>query len=156
MDDLYPRLAHAIFDPWLSSTQFDFMTSHLMGLNDAPGAKGSAYDGGWEGYLQRALSQALGSAAHPYSQSYCGNGSLSACQDVVIAAIQGTIDDETRAYGVDNPDLWTCSRLNTGSGQCNPRNDDVVFSPVGVLKVPDMEWINRPTFQQVVQYQAHR
>ncbi len=156
MEKRYPKLARGVLGHGLDSAQYGRLANNILAPQDQPGPKGSAYDGGWEGYLQRALSQALGSAAHPYSQSYCGNGSLSACQDVVIAAIQGTIDDETRAYGVDNPDLWTCSRLNTGSGQCNPRNDDVVFSPVGLLKLPDMEWINAPAFQQVVHYQAPR
>jgi len=156
MDNLYPRLAHAIFDPWLDTTQFGDLLS-LNGLNNPPGPTGSAYDGGWEGYLQRALRQAANPAiANPYSQNYCGSGSLSACQAALQSALQGTIDSLTAAYGSGDPTQWTCSRSNSGSGQCNPAVDDIQFSTVGVAGVPNMPWVNRPTFQQVVSYANQR
>src|SRR5205807_6326737 len=83
MDKLYPRLAHALFDPWLSprantgEPDIFGQLAGMNGLNDLPRAQGSAYDGGWEGYLQRSLQQAVNPAiANGYSQSYCGgNGS---------------------------------------------------------------------------------
>jgi acyl-homoserine lactone acylase PvdQ len=156
MDDLYPRLTHAVFDPWLDSGQYG-MLAGLLPIVDLPGPLGSAYDGGWEGYLQRAFRQAVNPAiANPYSQSYCGSGSASACAGALQAALQATIDNLTAAYGSGDPKAWTCSRSNQGSGQCNPARDDIVFSPVGVASVPDIPWVNRPTFQQVVQYGAHR
>ena len=162
MDALYPRLAHAVFDPWLDATQFGLLAG-LNALNNPPGPLGSAYDGGWEGYLQRSLRQAVNPAiANGYSQVYCGgagqggNGSLSACQTAVQGALQGAIDALAAAYGSADPTAWSCARANQGAGQCNPADDDIVFSAVGVVSVPDIPWINRPTFQQVVQYPAHR
>jgi acyl-homoserine lactone acylase PvdQ len=156
MDQLYPRVAQAVFDPWLDSSQFARMAG-IMGLNNPPGPLGSAYDGGWEGYLQRSLTQAVNPTTSPaYSQSYCGGGALATCQKALIAAIQATIDAETKAYGSSNPASWTCDRANTGAGQCNPAADDIVFSAVGVESIPNMHWVNRPTFQQVVEYPAHR
>jgi acyl-homoserine lactone acylase PvdQ len=313
MDKLYPRLAHAVFDPWLDSGQF----GQLNGLNpmlDAPRAQGSAYDGGWEGYLQRALRQAVNPAiANGYSQVFCGgrngaSGNLTDCQAALKAALDSTItqldkiyDTQTQTcpvggnasadpdpvtlvgppmlspdhmfssysisssetagektdglpHGVTisfalttidtaggssttNPDAtpstgsasgdfttaasfqlrgelpgtartyqvdwtasfdgsngvsvhkcsstdgthhpftvtvqpppavpWTCSRSNDtggiepGSGQgdntrCNPALDDIDYAVVGVGTVPDMPWVNRPTFQQVVQFPAGR
>ena len=154
MDELYPRLTHAIFDPWLDSSQYGSL-AEIMPINDPPGPVGSAYDGGWEGYLQRALLQALGRAPHPYAQSYCGNGALDACRAAVQAALQGTIDALTAKYGTADMSAWTCARSNAG-GLCNPANDDVQFSAVGVGSVPGIPWINRPTFQQVIEYQARR
>jgi acyl-homoserine lactone acylase PvdQ len=154
MDDLYPRLAHAIFDPWFDPSQWGLLTN-LNGLNNAPGPGGSAYDGGWEGYIQRALLQSIGQAAHPYSQSYCGNGSVSACRAALRAALQATIDHLTQVYGSADPAAWTCARSN-GTGKCNPANDDIQFSATGVGAIPPMPWVNRPTFQQVVQFQDHR
>jgi len=152
MDALYPRLAHAIFDPWLDSSQF----SQLQGinpLNNPPNPQGSSYDGGWEGYLQRALRQAVNPAiANPYSQSYCGSGALATCQVALQAALQSSIDALTAAYGTADPTQWSCSRSNTAAGQCNPATDDIRFSAVGVGTVPNMPWVNRPTFQQVVSY----
>jgi acyl-homoserine lactone acylase PvdQ len=155
MDQLYPRLAHAVFDPTLNPGQF----GQLAGLNsitNPPGANGSAYDGGWEGYLQRALRQAVDpDIAHRYSQNYCGKGSLGACQSALRSALQGAIDALTATYANPDPNAWTCSRSNTGA-QCNPGQDDIKFMSVGVAGVPAMPWVNRPTFQQVVQYPAHR
>jgi acyl-homoserine lactone acylase PvdQ len=156
MDTLYPRLTHAVFDPWLNAGQYGQLAG-LMGINNAPGPVGSAYDGGWEGYLQRSLRQALNPGiANGYSQSYCGSGSLAACQAALQNALQGTIDALTSAYGSADPSKWTCSRSNSGAGQCNPARDDIAFSAVGVGTVPNMPWVNRPTFQQVVSYQAQR
>ncbi|TME20522.1 MAG: penicillin acylase family protein [Chloroflexi bacterium] len=156
MDAFYPRLAHAVFDPWLNSTQFDRLAG-LNPLNDPPGAKGSAYDGGWEGYLQRSLRQAVNpTGGTNYSQSYCGSGKLQDCRQAVRAALQGAIDQLTAAYGSSDPAAWTCRRSNSASGQCNPARDDIVFAPVGVGSAPNIPWVNRPTWQQVVQYLAHR
>ncbi|MGZ4190162.1 MAG: penicillin acylase family protein [Actinomycetota bacterium] len=154
MDDLYPRLAHAVFDPWLDQDQWNLLRS-LNGLNNPPGPTGSAYDGGWEGYLQRALLQSIGQASHPYSQSYCGAGSVAACRSALQAVLQATIDHLTEVYGSPDPTAWTCSRSN-GSGRCDPANDDIQSSATGVASIPPMPWVNRPTFQQVVQFPDHR
>jgi acyl-homoserine lactone acylase PvdQ len=152
MDALYPRLAHAVFDPWLNGSQFGQLVS-INGIDNPPGPGGSAYDGGWEGYLQRALDQALSpSIANPYSQSYCGAGSLGACRAAVVGALQATIDALAASYGTADPSAWTCARSNTGSGQCNPARDDIQFQATGALQIPGIPWVNRPTFQQVVQF----
>ena len=156
MDALYPRLAHAVFDPWLSQSQFAQLEG-LLALNNPPGPVGSAYDGGWEGYLQRALRQAVTPAiASPYSQPYCGSGSLAACQSALRGALQATLDALTAAYQNGDPNSWSCARSNSGAGRCDPGNDDIQFSAVGVMTVPNMPWQNRPTFQQVVQFPASR
>lgn len=180
MDKLYPRLAQAVFGPWLSprpNTGDGDSFAQLVGLNplnDIPRAQGSAYDGGWEGYLQRALRQAVNPGiANGYSQLYCGGdgsgtgGSLGACQSALKNALDSTIGQLTSIYSSSDPNAWTCSRSNEtggrapGSGQadnarCNPSLDDIQFSAIGVGKVPSIPWVNRPTFQQVVQYMGSR
>jgi acyl-homoserine lactone acylase PvdQ len=178
MDKLYPRLAHALFDPWLSPANAGEpdifgQLAGMNGLNDLPRAQGSAYDGGWEGYLQRALKQAVNpTVAHGYSQVYCGgngsgaNGDLASCQAAVKSALDSTISQLTSLYGSSDPSAWTCSRGNEtgrapGSAQadnarCNPSLDDIQHSVLGVGKVPGIPWVNRPTFQQVVQFPAGR
>jgi hypothetical protein len=180
MDKLYPRLAHAVFDPWLSprsgsvdADSFAQLTG-ILPLNDIPRAQGSAYDGGWEGYLQRSLLQALNPRiSNGYSQVYCGgtssggNGSLASCRAALKSALDSAISQLTNLYGSAEPNAWTCSRTNStggrepGSGQadgarCNPALDDIQYSAVGVGTVPSMPWVNRPTFQQVVQFPAGR
>jgi len=180
MDKLYTRLAHAVFDPWLSprpgTTDADSFAqlTGILGLNDIPRAQGSAYDGGWEGYLQRSLLQAANpKIANGYSQVYCGgsnsgaNGGLASCQAALKGALDSTISHLTSLYGSSDPNAWTCSRSNEtggrepGSGhadgaKCNPALDDIDSAEVGVGEVPDMPWVNRPTFQQVVQFPASR
>jgi acyl-homoserine lactone acylase PvdQ len=180
MDKLYPRLAHAVFGPWLTpaanSGEADSF-AQLAGLNplsDPPRAQGSAYDGGWEGYLQRALQQAVKPGiSHGYSQNYCGgdgsgaNGDLASCQAALKGALDSTVSQLTSIYGSSDPSAWTCARSNeTGglapgtaqsdSARCNPSLDDIQFSALGVGKVPSMPWVNRPTFQQVAQYPGAR
>jgi acyl-homoserine lactone acylase PvdQ len=179
MDKLYPRLAHAVFDPWLAPANagepdiFGQLTG-MVSLNDLPRAQGSAYDGGWEGYLQRSLQQAVNPAiAHGYSQAYCGgngtggNGELASCQAALKSALDSTISQLTNIYGSSDPNAWTCSRSNETGGRapgtaqadsvrCNPSLDDIQHSVLGVGKVPSMPWVNRPTFQQVVQFPGGR
>ncbi len=180
MDKLYPRVVHAVFDPWLAprpnsndGDSFGLLTG-LNPLNDPPRAQGSAYDGGWEGYLQRALRQALNPRIrNRYSQAYCGgdgnggSGNLASCRAALKSALQSTIDRLTSLYGSSDPASWTCARANdtggadSGSAQsdtsrCNPELDDIQYSAIGVGTVPSMPWVNRPTFQQVVQYPAQR
>jgi hypothetical protein len=41
-------------------------------------------------------------------------------------------------------------------GQCNPKVEDIKFSPLGAQSIPDIAWINRPTFQQVLHFPASR
>ena len=55
------RLAHAVFDPWLGASQFGLLSA-IMGIDNPLGPGGSAYDGGWDGYLQRSLRQ---DGSHP-------------------------------------------------------------------------------------------
>ena len=165
MDKLYPNLVFAIFNPWFgdsaSSSSIYARIFALEPLYDPAQYQGlgSAYDGsagGWESYVNTVLRQVLNPGiADAYSQSYCGT--LAACRQRMKAALDQTIAQLTTAYGSANPDDWTCSRSNdTSKGQCNPRVEDIKFSAVGAQAIPDIAWINRPTFQQVVQFPAGR
>lgn len=164
MDALYPNLLHAIFDPWFGHQQApDSLYSRvtaLKPLSNPPGPLGSAYDesaGGWESYINTALRQVNGEPiSDAYSQIYCGSvngsqGNLGRCRDALRDALDATIDQLTRAYGSSDPAQWSCSTTNSGS-QCNPKNDYIHFQAVGAQSTDDMHWINRPTFQQVVQF----
>ena len=72
----------------------------------------------------------------------------------MVGALQAAINALTQAYGSSDPSAWTCARTNAGSGQCSPARDDIQFQPTGALQVPGIPWVNRPTFQRVVQYPA--
>ena len=165
MDKLYPNLVSAIFNPWFgdqsSSSSIYANVFALEPLYDPAQYKGqgSAYDGsagGWESYVNTVLRQVLNpKIADAYSQGYCGN--LVACRKNMKSALDQTIAQLTTAYGSANPNDWTCSRSNdTSKGQCNPKVEDIKFSAVGAQSISDIAWINRPTFQQVVQFPASR
>src|SRR2546430_17688762 len=105
MDGLYPRLCHAVLDPWLDAGQFAQLAS-LNALNNPPGPVGSAYDGGWEGYLQRALRQAVNpTIANGYSRVYCGGdrpegrGNPGDCGTAVRPPLPGALQGLGPAHG---------------------------------------------------------
>jgi hypothetical protein len=165
MDKLYPNVVSAIFNPWFgdpsSSSSIYAKVFALDPLYDPAQYQGlgSAYDGsagGWESYVNTVLRQVLSpNIADAYSQSYCGD--LAACRQRMKSALDQTIGQLTTAYGSANPNDWTCSRSNDISkGQCNPKVEDIKFSPLGAQSIPDIAWINRPTFQQVLQFPASR
>ena len=164
MDALYPNLVHAIFDPWLGDHNAPGnlypKVFALKKLSDAPGPVGSAYDessGGWESYVNTALRQVSGQPIDDAaSQVYCGStdgspGNLGRCRDALRDALDTTIAQLTAAYGTSDPAQWTCNTSNP-PGQCNPKNDYIHFQAVGAQSTDPMHWINRPTFQQVVQF----
>jgi acyl-homoserine lactone acylase PvdQ len=136
MDAWYPRMLEAIFGPALGDA---FPVVPEM-FDDAPGPLGSAYIEGWYGYAQKALQTALGQpVAQPYSTGYCGGSSLPACREALVTAL---LDATPVAAARDSA--------------AATRADDIHFSSVGLGKVPDIPWQNRPTLQQIVDIPGHR
>jgi hypothetical protein len=88
----------------------------------------------------------------PLSRTFCGGskrrqGSLRRCRRVLRASLK-------RALRID-PDVFykdsVCEAYGMPSSQwCY---DAVRHSPVGAINQPLIHWINRPTFQQVVEIQ---
>jgi hypothetical protein len=68
---------------------------------------------------------------------YCGNGVLAACRD----AVRNSLAAAVAALGPD-PATW----------DANEAGDRIQFAAAGTASIPDMDWVNRPTFQQVVEY----
>jgi len=81
----------------------------------------------------------------PWSRKYCGNGSRARCRTALrqslAAALTVTKQD---LYGHDS----TCSSEGRVEASCFDETRSVVASGVDV---PSFPWINRPTFQQVVE-----
>ena len=139
MDAWWPRLLQAEFQPTLGPALFN----QTPFAHDAPGRVGSAFNSSSYGYVQKDLRDLLGvSVRGPYSRVYCGQGSVSACRDQLLAslshALQHTSDAEL--YG----------------GQTQVEHDKIGFSAVGAITQPNIPWVNRPTFQQAVEIQGHR
>ncbi len=152
MDAWWPLLIEAQFKPVLGEAMF----RRLEGLKDpddepnVDGAHlGSAYNGGWYGYVQKDLRTLLGDRVRGrYSRIYCGNGKLKRCQ----SALSGSL---LKALAATPADLYGGDKVcNSSEGQgLDPQFcfDAVRHRPLGGISQPLIHWINRPTFQQVVE-----
>jgi hypothetical protein len=126
------------------------------------GHLGSAYDGGWEGYVVKALGQLTGQkVAQPFSPAVtaklCGSGGLSKCGPTLDAALLSTYKALVKANG-GSTDVasWTADTATKAAGVTMPQYDAIGFETIGLVGQPDIPWQNRPTFQQVVSFPAHR
>ncbi len=121
----------------------DALNALHIGLHDTPGAHhGSAFNGGFYGQVNKDLRQVLGFAVQdPWSRTYCGNGNLADCRTALWGALEQAAADLEAAFGSPNVADWKRAIVD----------DDVRHSAVGITAVPAIHWINRPTFQQVVQ-----
>jgi acyl-homoserine lactone acylase PvdQ len=74
-----------------------------------------------------------------FNVRYCGNGSLRACRADLWAAVHAAADGLAAQFGSEDPSTWIATAARTG------------FQP-GLI--PDtMRATNRPTFQQVLEFQ---
>jgi acyl-homoserine lactone acylase PvdQ len=139
MDAWWTRLAHAMFD----SASGNALGALHIGLHDTPGAhQGSAFNGGLYSQVNKDLRQVLGKPVQdPWSRTYCGNGNLAACKTALWGALEQAAADLETAFGSPNVADWKRAIAD----------DDVRHQAVGITAVPAIHWINRPTFQQVVQ-----
>lgn len=139
MDAWWTRLVHAMFD----AASGNALSALHVGLHDTPGAhQGSAFNGGVYSQVNKDLRQVLGRPVQgPWSRTYCGNGNLAACRTALWGALEQAAADLEAEFGSASVADWKRAIAD----------DDVRHSAVGITTVPAIHWINRPTFQQVVQ-----
>jgi len=141
---------------------YDVLPMQFVNTPNSGGAHvGSAYDGGYEGYLMSTLQQLLGqSPADGWSSELtdreCGGG-LATCGSAIDAALQSTYDALVTANG-GSTDVasWTASTDSAAAKQAMPVFDAIQFRALGIIGQPAIDWQNRPTFQQVVSFSRHR
>ncbi|TMA92100.1 MAG: penicillin acylase family protein [Deltaproteobacteria bacterium] len=147
--------APAIIDAWwtrLSHAMFDANSGNAiqnLGLELDDGNRrnhiGDAFDDSFYGQPNKDLRQMLGMpVTDPWSRTYCGNGVLADCRTALWNAMSQAAADLQAEFSSANVADW--KRLVT--------DEDVRHTTVGVTGVPAIHWINRPTFQQVVQIPA--
>ena len=51
---------------------------------------------------------------------------------------------------------WTRDTASKAAGVTMPAYDDIQFTSIGIVGQPAIDWQNRPTFQQVAEFPAHR
>jgi hypothetical protein len=142
MDAAWRKLGDAVLSPVLGS-----LVDRLAALNarsNDPGPGGSAFGGGWYGYVDKDLRTLLGRTVRgPYSRRYCGAGVLVTCREALWGALDAAAAELEKAQG-PAPSSWradaTAERIRFTSG---------------VLQ-DTMRWTNRATFQQLMSFRSHR
>lgn len=147
MDAWWPRLVQAEFGPGLGP-QLGTALGTVLPLHDPPGHRGSAFQSGWYGYVHKDLRRVLGDpVAGGFPISFCGNGNLAACRTALLEALRTAVAaPATEVYPAD-------ADCAAGDQFCH---DAIVHQPIGGITQDRTHWMNRPTFQQVVQFPAHR
>jgi len=142
MDATWPGLADAVMTPILGPL-VDRLAA-LNGRSDDPGPGGSAFGGGWYGYVDKDLRLLLGRPVQgAYSRRYCGAGVLATCRDALWSAIDAAAAKLEAAQG-PAPSTW----------RADATRERIRFTS-GVLQ-DTMRWTNRPTFQQLMTFSSHR
>lgn len=154
--------AIAIFDTWWQdgddALAYDFAAGGLgatlarelpQPLDDHPRqGSGSSWLGSpWYGYIDKDLRKVSGSTVRSgFSYGLCGAGKLTPCRNALRASLLNAVDRAQDAQGVARPDKLTYDKSI----------DYIRSSTAGVVGVRPIDWQNRPTFQQVVDYRTHR
>ncbi|HET9444074.1 MAG TPA: penicillin acylase family protein, partial [Acidimicrobiales bacterium] len=142
MDAWWPRLMAAVFEEPTGSA-----VAHLhLPVHDAPqNHLGSAFDGGLYGHVDKDLRRVLGRpVAEPWSRAYCGAGVPADCRQVLwrsMADAAAALEAEFSSAAVDD---W----------RRTVADDAIEHAALGLVSLPPSPWVNRPTFQQVVQVGA--
>ncbi|MEJ7750750.1 MAG: penicillin acylase family protein [Thermoleophilaceae bacterium] len=181
LDAWWPKLVEAQFAPTLGKPLLERFLD-IKRLDNDPNNHGehlgSAYQGGTYGLVEKDLrtllgrkrlrragfSRGLASVRGKYSRVYCGatkrrKATLRHCRRALSSSLKS-------ALGVGADKLYgdkVCAS-QPGLGPKDPGRkaldqycfDSVRFRPLGAAEQPLIHWINRPTFQQILEIQSHR
>jgi acyl-homoserine lactone acylase PvdQ len=156
LDRWWPKWLRAEFRPTMGGAVYNRAQS-LERQDDDPNLDGehhgSAYQTGWYHYAQKDLRRLLGRRVRgELSRVYCGGsrkrqGTRRKCQSRLRASLGRALTQDPAVFYKDE----TCEDYGMPSNQwCY---DAVRQRPVGAINQPLIHWINRPTFQQVVEIQ---
>ncbi|PRX97173.1 penicillin acylase family protein [Allonocardiopsis opalescens] len=165
LDAWWPLLVRAQFEPGLGTPLYEQLT-RLVQINETPSGgqnggggsggspnqsqphRGSAFQYGWWGYVDKDLRAVLGEEVQGgFGTAYCGGGELAQCRAVLL---------ETLAQAAAEP--WETTY--PGDAECDSGDqlcaDSIVHSTLGGITQPRIAWQNRPTYQAVHQFPARR
>ncbi|ACZ91360.1 penicillin acylase family protein [Streptosporangium roseum] len=165
-DAWWPKLVQAAFKPSLGDGLYQSLVNALQ-INESPSGhqqgdvsnlptsaneaqthKGSAFQYGWWGYVSKDVRAVLGDpVSGPLPGRHCGGGTPAGCRTVLLNSLSAALaEPATTTYPADG----VCA---AGDQWCA---DAVQQSPLGGIKQSLISWQNRPTYQQVVSFPAHR
>jgi acyl-homoserine lactone acylase PvdQ len=141
MDEWWERALEAIFEPVLGEAFDDVPYTHddHSGLD----GNGSSWNDGWYGHVHKDLRSVLGLPVQgAFSRQYCGDGAgLAACRAGLLESLDQAVAALEDEYGPD-PDDW----------EADEEADQIRYTAVGIQGQDPMQWQNRPTFQQVLEF----
>jgi acyl-homoserine lactone acylase PvdQ len=136
MDAWWEKAIEAIFRPKLGAA-FDVIP---QGFDNEPSGVGSAYQGGFYGQVEKALRSSLGRKVRgAHSIKYCGK--LKACRAALLTSLDAAVAELEAAFSED-PATWDVDETV----------DQINFVPVGIQDQDNIQWQNRPTFQQILEF----
>jgi hypothetical protein len=147
-DDLYQALVNTMqINESPSGGQHGRASDLPTAANEAQTHKGSSFQYGWWGYVEKDLRAVLGETVPGWSKKYCGGGTVAACRTALLSSLTAALaEPATTTYPGDT----YCA---AGNQWCA---DAIVQSPLGGIKHDLIGWQNRPTYQQVVSFPAKR
>ncbi|GAA3027894.1 penicillin acylase family protein [Streptosporangium longisporum] len=148
-DGLYQSLVNALqINESPSGHQQGDVSSFPASANEAQAHKGSAFQYGWWGYVSKDVRAVLGDqVSGPLPARYCGGGTVAGCRTVLLESLSAALaEPAATTYPADD----VCS---AGDQWCS---DAIEHSPLGGIKHSLISWQNRPTYQEVVSFPAHR
>ena len=147
LDAWWPLLVPAEFRTKLGPELYDALV-HTQKIDERPSAQGSAFQNGWWGFVQRDLRKVLGDPVKtPQPVTFCGGGSLSECRTVLTDSLLAAIKVPA---ATTYPATADCT---AGDQFCA---DQIMHQPMGGITQDRMAWVNRPTYQQVIEFPARR
>ncbi|MFF5216439.1 penicillin acylase family protein [Micromonospora sp. NPDC000442] len=147
--ELYQSLVNALqVNESPSGHQQGDVSNLPSSANSAQTHKGSAFQYGWWGWVDKDLRAVLGDpVAGGPGRTFCGDGDLAACRQILLDTLRtAATTPATQTYPGDS----TCA---AGDQWCA---DAIVQSPLGGIKHATIAWQNRPTYQQVISFPARR
>ncbi|WKX69546.1 penicillin acylase family protein [Streptomyces sp. XD-27] len=155
MDAWWPLLVEAVFAPGLGPDLYDRLRANLP-IDESPSAghgptgshAGSSFQYGWWSYVDKDLRAVLGEEVKGgLARPYCGAGDLAVCRGTLLATLKRALDKPaTEVYPAD-------AHCAAGDQWCA---DAIIHRALGGITQPPVNWQNRPTYQQVVEFPAHR
>jgi acyl-homoserine lactone acylase PvdQ len=144
MDAWWPLLVKADLGSTLGPGALSEVESNFSIDNQPSTHQGSAWDTGFYGIVQKDLRRVLRERVRgPLNRIYCGGGSLARCRTALGASL---LKAATMTAEQVYPAGGGCS---AGDQMCR---DDVRYKAIGAITVPPQEWVNRPTFQQAIEF----
>ncbi|MDG4831903.1 penicillin acylase family protein [Solwaraspora sp. WMMD1047] len=147
--DLYQALVNALqINESPSGHQRGDVSNLPSSANEAQAHKGSSFQYGWWGYVDKDLRAVLGDPVRGgLGRTFCGGGELAGCRQVLLDTLRAAVaTPASQVYPGDD----TCA---AGDQWCA---DAIVQSPLGGIRHATIAWQNRPTYQQVVSFPAAR